>query len=552
MVLYEQIGNIKRTEQRGAEMEEQSIGSFLDGLVSRFGPRQALVQKPGSTREVWTFTQLREQSDRVGQWLREQGVRKGDRVIIWADNGPWWVASYFATLRLGAIVVPLDVRSGSDFVGRIMAQADPKLAIVSPSILQGWGYPVPAHSIEGLASLPAANEPVEDTTVGSGDIAALMFTSGTTGAPKGVVLTHGNILANLEACDQVVPPSPHFRLVSLLPLSHMFEQTVGLLLALKRGASIYYILSLQPATIFEALKEHEATAMLLVPQALQLFMSAIEREVARQGKEKEWHRLFQVAEHMPAGMRKRMFHSVHERLGGHIEFLVSGGAPIAPELIKKWETLGIPIIQGYGTTEAAPVISATTLNDRNPQTVGKPVPGMQVKIASDGEVLIKGPSVTSGYWNNPDATAQAFEDGWYKTGDLGYLDDKGRIYLHGRKKDLIVLANGQNVYPEDVERVLKSMPGVVDAVVLGLPTEKGAQVQAIVIPGPEGIDTELAVRNTNARLAPHQYIKGITIWPEKDFPRTHTLKVKKHEVLARLLADMQQREQPQVAEAAAQ
>jgi long-chain acyl-CoA synthetase len=247
-----------------------------------------------------------------------------------------------------------------------------------------------------------------------------------------------------------------------------------------------------------------------------------------------------------------MFHSVHERLGGQIEFLVSGGAPIAPELIKKWELLGIPIIQGYGATEASPVISATTLNNRDPHTVGQPVPGMQVKVAKDGEVLIKGPSITQGYWNNPEATREAFEDGWYKTGDLGQIDEKGRIYLHGRKKDMIVLANGQNVYPEDVELVLKSIPGLVDAVVVGLPSERGAQVHAVIIPDPEGVNADRVVKQANARLAPHQYIRGITVWPDKDFPRTHTLKVKKHEVLKRLIemyAPKEEHEQAVVAAA---
>lgn len=530
----------------------ENLGLFLDSLVSKYGPKQALVYKPGNTTEAWTYIRLREQSDKVGRWMLEQGVSKGDRVVIWADNSPWWVATYFAALRLGAVVVPLDIRSGNDFVERVVAQTDPKLAVISKALSSLWNYPAPAYAIDELDAFPEANGPIVDPSVSSSDVAALMFTSGTTGAPKGVILTHGNILANAEATDQVVPNSPRFRVVSLLPLSHMFEQNVGLLLAMKRGASIYYISSLQPAAIFEALKEHGATTMLLVPQALQLFMSAIEREVARQGREKEWHRLQQVAEHLPMGMRKRMFHSVHERLGGQIEFLVSGGAPIAPELIKKWELLGIPIIQGYGATEASPVISATTLNNRDPHTVGQPVPGMQVKVAKDGEVLIKGPSITQGYWNNPEATREAFEDGWYKTGDLGQIDEKGRIYLHGRKKDMIVLANGQNVYPEDVELVLKSIPGLVDAVVVGLPSERGAQVHAVIIPDPEGVNADSVVKQANARLAPHQYIRGITVWPDKDFPRTHTLKVKKHEVLKRLIemyAPKEEHEQAVVAAA---
>src|SRR5439155_23814346 len=189
--------------------------------------------------------------------------------------------------------------------------------------------------------------------------------------------------------------------------------------------------------------------------------------------------------------------------------------------------------------------------NRNPVTVGKPIPGMQVRIAPDGEILLKGPSVTSGYWHNPKATEAAFEDGWYKTGDLGYFDKRGHLVLHGRKKDLIVLANGQNVYPEDVERALKAVPGVSDAVVIGLPSEQGAQVHAVLIRDKDakGADPEAIVRQANAHLAPHQYVKGVTLWPEDDFPRTHTLKVKKHEVLGRVLKMKAEKEEPAAAAA---
>jgi long-chain acyl-CoA synthetase len=274
--------------------------------------------------------------------------------------------------------------------------------------------------------------------------------------------------------------------------------------------------------------------MLLVPAALQLFMSSIEREVAKQGKEKEWHRAQQIARFSPRFVRRLLFKQVYERLGGNLEFLVSGGAPIAPELIQKWEMIGIPVIQGYGLTEAASVVAATTLQDRNPFTVGKPIPGMDLKLADDGEVLIKGPAVTPGYWRNPTATEEAFEDGWYKTGDLGEVDSKGHVRVLGRKKDLIVLHNGMNVYPEDVERAVKAVHGVADAVIVGMPTEDGAQVHAVMILEPEAPDPQDIVRQANSHLAPHQFIKGYTVWPDKEFPRTHTLKVKKHEVLARL------------------
>ena len=231
-----------------------------------------------------------------------------------------------------------------------------------------------------------------------------------------------------------------------------------------------------------------------------------------------------------------------------MEFMVSGGAPLSPDLFRKWDTLGIPIMQGYGATEAAPCISVTSIKERNPYTVGRAVMDMQIKLAEDGEILIKGPNVTPGYWRNPEATEQAFEDGWYKTGDLGVFEKNGHLRIQGRKKDLIVLPNGQNVYPQDVEQELILVPGVADAVVVGLPVEDGAQVYAVLI-AKEGaqLDPDAAVKQANSRLAPHQYIRGVTMWPDKDFPRTHTLKVKKNEVLAAIVAMRNAEKEPVLA-----
>src|SRR5919201_1445197 len=325
----------------------ETLGDFVQSVAERFGPSPALLHKPGKTTVVWSYTELKERANRVARWLREQGVRKGDRIILWAPNSPLWVAAYLGALRIGAIVVPLDTRSGADFAQRVVDQTEPKLALLSKSTKDAWHGEAPTFMIEELDALPESGGDVLDKSVRPDDIATLMFTSGTTGDPKGVIMTHGNILANVEAVDLVVPNIREFKVVSLLPLSHSFEQPVGLLLALKRGTSVYYISSLMPSTIFDALKEHGATAMLLVPGALQLFMSSIEREAAKQGKAKQWRRLQQIARYAPRPVRRLLFRPVHERLGGKIEFFVSGGAPIAPELVEKWERPGITALQRH-------------------------------------------------------------------------------------------------------------------------------------------------------------------------------------------------------------
>jgi len=235
-------------------------------------------------------------------------------------------------------------------------------------------------------------------------------------------------------------------------------------------------------------------------------------------------------------MRPLLFRSVRKRFGGHFRFFVSGGAYLPPKLAQRWENMGIRVMQGYGTTECSPVISGTSYDEHLLESVGKPLPGVEVRIAEDGEIEVRGPNVAPGYWKNPEATADAFQNGWHYTGDLGSMDDKGNLYLKGRKKNLIVLANGMKVYPEDIENILLTMPSVKDAVVVGLTGEdQGTVVHAVLLmEDPDEVGT--AIQQTNRQLASHQQIRSYTIWPEQDFPRTYTLKAKRPEVLKKLQA----------------
>jgi long-chain acyl-CoA synthetase len=512
----------------------ETLGQFLERVTVRFSAKPALLYKPRYRTEVWTYSDLWDQSTRVAWWLHDHGIGKGDRVVVWAPNSPWWVAAFFGLERVGAVCVPLDIRSAPDFVSNVVAQSKPKFALVSALTREAWGQEIPSCTLEEMArELGSTAKPWQEPVTPS-DIAELMFTSGTTGAPKGVVLTHHNITANAAGVAQVIPDLPYFRLLSILPLSHMFEQTVGLVLPLNRGASVFYPASRQSSILFRAFAEQHITTVLAVPQALQLFIDAIERQVRKSGREATWQRLNMLAVHLPRPARRLLFRSVHRRLGGDLEFFVSGGAAIEPELVGRWNLLGIPIVQGYGATETSPVITATSLTDTDPQSVGRPVPGVTLHLAPDGEVLVHGPNVALGYWNNSGATAESFSDGWYRTGDLGSLDHAGRLYLKGRKKNLIVLANGQNVYPEDVERVLATLPEVNDSVVVGLAGPRGQEVHAVLLCSVPPLDPDALVRRANTVLAPHQRIAGFTLWPEPDFPRTHTLKIKRHEVLAQV------------------
>ena len=298
--------------------------------------------------------------------------------------------------------------------------------------------------------------------------------------------------------------------------------------------------SRNPRVIFGALGEHRVTSMVVVPQVLDLFWSAIEREVDKRDRRVAFDRLRAIARHLPFALRRRLFGSVHAQLGGHFRLFLSSGAFLPPALQASWEDLGVTVLQGYGATETG-TGTCTTLDDHGPGTVGKPPEGIDMRLAPDGEIQFRGRTVFRGYWNAPEATAQAFtEDGWYKTGDIGHLDDRGRLILSGRSKDIIVLPNGFNVYPEDIENALR-VAGIRDSVVV---ETAAGRIEAVLLAGDRDADPaetrarlDAAVKAANATLGPNQRIAGWRLWPDEDFPRTHTLKIKRAPIRAWVAAD---------------
>lgn len=516
-----------------------TLVELLQSYVERFGPSPALLIKPALRYRVWTYDDMWRDAGKVASFLQDRGILKGDKVLLWGPNTPYWVLAFFGILRAGAIGVPLDVRSAKDFVGRVVDSTEPKLAFVSRFTAERADLDIEEVSLEDLEVTIAeySSEPAK-VAVEPGDLAEIMFTSGTTGDPKGVMLSHGNIASNVEAVRRVSPAHSADRMLSILPLSHMFEQTGGLLVPLSSGCRIAYPTSRQPTFIFKALREMSITILLLVPQGLQLFMDGIEREVERKKKGGIWRALNRVAPFLPIFARRLLFANVHKQMGGKLKFALSGGARLEPALARKWENLGVRVLEGYGTTEASPVISFNSLDRQVPGSVGKVLSGQEVRIATDGEVLVKGPNVTSGYWRNEESTKSLFDGDWYKTGDLGHLDDDGFLFLRGRKKDLIVLANGQNVYAEDIESMLTSHPAVKEGVVLGIQEARsgGERVHAVLLMEDPSVPVKDVVDSVNAGLADHQRIADYTVWSDDDFPRTHTLKVKKGIVLDAIVA----------------
>ena len=520
---------------------------LLDRAVSRYDERPALrLRRDDGTTTSWTYREL-DRRARIAAWrLRALDLEPGDRILTWSPSTPELPAAYFGAMYARLVIVPLDLRMSADAVEGIVRASGARHLVL------GTGRDAPDPREAGLADFPTTTvdaltaEPEPDDPSFSpdwearqaawkrpleGEVFELVFTSGTTGTPKGVVLTHDNVVASIESFHRIVPPMDH-RIVSLLPLSHLLEQAVGLYYALDVGADVLYVRSRNPRVIFEALRDHRVTSMIVVPQVLDLFWSAIEREVAKRGRTATVARLRRVARHLPAGVRRLLFRSIHAQLGGEFRLFVSSGAFLPPALQLAWEDLGVTVLQGYGATETG-TGTCTTLDDHGLGTVGRPPEGIDMRLSDGGEIQFRGRTVFGGYWNAPELTAEAFtDDGWYKTGDLGHLDPEGRLILSGRIKDIIVLPNGFNVYPEDIENALRiaglrdtvvveTSPGRIEAVVLEVADEEPAVGRARV---------DAAIRAANATLGPNQRVAGWRSWPADDFPRTHTLKIRRDPV----------------------
>ncbi|MEA2609173.1 MAG: long-chain acyl-CoA synthetase [Chloroflexota bacterium] len=534
-----------------------TVLDLFDDAVARYGDRTALsLRRDDASTTTWSYRELQRRS-RIAAWrLRALGLEPGDRLLTWSPSTPELPATYFGAMRARLIIVPLDLRMSADAVSGIVKASEARHLVLgtgrdAPDPGEAGLDRFPTTSVEALCADPDASFPPDWETQVAGlprpsadEIFELVFTSGTTGTPKGVMLGHDNVRASIESFHRIVPALDH-RLVSLLPLSHLLEQAVGLYYALSVGADILYVRSRNPRVIFDALREHRVTSMVVVPQVLDLFWSAIEREVAKRGRTAGFDRLRAVARHLPAGIRRRLFGSVHAQLGGHFRLFLSSGAFLPPALQQGWVDLGVTVLQGYGATETG-TGSCTTLDDAGIGTVGRPPAGIEMRLADDGEIQFRGPTLFKGYWHDPVATAAAYTpDGWYRTGDIGHLDGAGRLILSGRSRDMIVLPNGFNVYPEDIENALRvaglrdsvaieTRPGRIEAIVLRDRGSDAGTADAGADAGPANAATmalrarmDEIVKSANGHLGPNQRIAGWRLWPDDDFPRTHTLKIKR-------------------------
>jgi len=526
------------TTQGAPAFTAETLIDLLRVGAARYGKRPALLMKPGFRTRIWTYQDLADLAPRVAAVFKDQGLVRGDRVLIWAVNRPEWAIAFFGALHAGIVLVPLDVRSQPDFVARIARRTRAKLVLASTqtaTLAEGLGLPVVL--IESLPDRARDATSLATPPIGPSDLVEVVFTSGTTGEPKGAMLTHANLMANATALREVFPFQPDERLLSILPLSHMFEQTCGLLAPFLAGASIVYPVSRQPAVLMRTFREYRVTMLLIVPAGLKLLDGAIARKVDAAGKRASFERLHRIGRRLPRPLKRLLFRPVLSQFGGRFRTLAVGAAALEEDVANRWSDMGFDVLQGYGATELSPAVAFTRPSRNRIGTVGEAVPGVEIRIGADGEVLVRGASVFAGYWEDPEATAAAMDaDGFYHTGDIGQLDADGFLTLRGRKKDMLAMPDGTKVYPEDIEAVLARDARLRDAAVVGYQPPRGElRVQAVLLLDDPSEADEI-VREANTHLGAHQQIRAVTIWPDEDFPRTPTLKVKKRLVLDRLAA----------------
>ncbi len=459
--------------------------------------------------------------------LRAFGITKGERIILWGENRPAWVIVLWGCLLEGVIAVPIDFRSSPAFVTRIACIVDARALLIGEGPAAPADIACPVWSIDTVLGL---STPVEKfTPAAPADIAEVLFTSGATGDPKGVTITHRNILANLEPIDAGVAKYRTYirlfapiRFLNLLPLSHMFGQSMAAFIPPMIAGEVYFMSGYSPRDVAHLIHRRRISVLVCVPQMLELlrdYIVGIFPEAAQPARSPQWY------------VNWWQFRRIHRRFGLKFWAFVVGAAPLDPALDQFWRKLGFVVIQGYGLTETAPIATLNHPLDSRIGTVGRAIAGVEIRIAPDGEVLLRGDNVTPGYFGETGAGVLDRE-GWLHTGDIGELDDSRRLKILGRKKEMIVSPDGLKVFPEDVERVLNTLPGVCESAVVAAKDGARESVHAVLALD-DAVSAEAVVNAANAQLEPHQRIRGFSAWPEAVLPRTSgTGKLKRGEIAA--------------------
>ncbi len=505
--------------------------TLLDLLpaMRRLGDREAIRFCNGFRTWKLSYRQLYDRIGAFASYLSQQDLQKGDRVLLWGDNKIEWVTVFWGCLVRGIQVVPVDARFSHELVKRIQDEVKARLLVHDDTVETD---PIELRKLlfSEVDDLPKTGS-IRVQDVSPSDIVQIVYTSGTTALPKGVVHRHKNICANLrpfqsefERYKKWARPFQPIRILDMLPLSHMYGQSLGMFIPLLLGGSAVFMVELNPAAIMNTIRREKVSVLVAVPRLVKNLQNQMERrwdlpeeKVSTRG----WLGLAQ---------RWWRYRDVHATLGWKFWSIVVGGAQLDPRSETFWNKLGFLVVQGYGLTETSPVVTVNHPFHTRQGSIGRALKGQEVKIAPDGEILVRGESVVSEYLADAGET-RVLDDGWLHTGDLGEMDPEGNLYYKGRKKDVIVTSEGLNVYPQDVESVLSSFPRIHDSVVIGLQKSGEETVHAVLIPKDASLDIDRFIRQANQNLEAHQRIGSWSIWPEEEFPRTaSTLKIRRRQI----------------------
>jgi len=560
----------------------ESIAEFFSEHFRAHQHERAYGQRRGYRAESFTYGEVLEMASGFARKLEARGIARGDRVMVWGENCAEWVAAFFGCALRGVIVVPMDDGSATDFAMRVFQQVSAKLLVASRRHLLECAAAQPAIATLGLEDLgrTAIRQPaaLAQVALGRDDTLQIIFTSGTTAEPKGVVITHANVLANIAPLEQEIGRYLKYerwvhpvRFLNLLPLSHVFGQFLGMFLPPLLGGTVIFQDELKPSEVISTIRRERVSVLVSVPRVLQSLKQKVERDLEDRGEGEAFRRRMQSSKGQHFLRRWWTFRAIRRQFGWKFWAFISGGAALDSETEEFWDRLGYAAIQGYGLTETTSLISVNHPFRLGKGSIGKVLPGREVKLAEDGEILVRGAGVASGYWDGRGSQKASEgrisderisdgrisdEQGWYRTGDIGALDSTGNLYFKGRKKEVIVTPGGTNVYPDDLEAALRRQPEVKDCVVVGIERGGNAEPCAVVIlrraVNPEAVRPEevqledrqserarleAVVQRANQSLAEYQRMRMWVEWPQEDFPRTSTQKPRRN--LMREVAEAQ-------------
>jgi long-chain acyl-CoA synthetase len=559
-----------------------TIKDILETINRKYGGKTALRIKneDGTFREI-SYTKMGRRVVSISSVLINLGLKKGDRVAIFSENRPEWASAYFGIISCGCVILPIDVKltdaeiqyilndsgAGCIFTSIKYLPVIDRLRDVLPHIKKVILLDrTDRTDVIHLGKLRPHRGKERDRPIYPEDTAIIVYTSGTTGVAKGVELSYKNLLFQVVEFSQIIRCTPKERLLSVLPLNHMLEITGGLIAPLYAGSCVTYCDTLKATTLLPLMKEAGTTAMICVPLVLKMIHTGIIKRVSKAPV----HRRLAYRVLMPLSRfllrfniraGRLFFGRVHSEFGGRLHTFISGGAPLPIDVEIDLNALGFRILQGYGLTETSPVVSVNTFAAHRFGSVGKPLPGVELKILkereddAEGEVLTRGPHVMKGYFMDPERTAEVIKDGWFHTGDLGHIDRDGFLFITGRKKNMIVLGGGKKVFPEEVEDVVGRSPYIKELCVMARTAERGMrkghdEVYAVVVPnlealeaegisGPEDVEAKIRseISRLSAELAAYKRIMGFYLSYE-ELPKTVTKKIKR-DAVARLIRPKQ-------------